>query len=169
MLPGYCVSGTVGSKLMGAPVSRVEVDKRTTVEVRATVRYLSFSAHADAKGIADLVAACRPGAVLLVHGEGSKMDTLAAHLEATAGVRVHAPGNGEEVVIELGAGRAGVAGDGVARAALAAGAAPPDPGAAADAGWRPAPASGVVVDAVWEEVAGGGGVRVALAAARAPG
>lgn len=77
ILPGYCVSGTVGAKLMAAaaptssaagpnsnpslqaPLSRrpkrlVEIDKRgTAVDVQCQVAYLSFSAHADAKGIAD--------------------------------------------------------------------------------------------------------------------
>lgn len=71
VLPGYCVSGTVGAKLMAAaaaptaggaavpnrrPTNKrlVEIDKRgTTVDVQCQVAYLSFSAHADATGIAD--------------------------------------------------------------------------------------------------------------------
>ena len=81
VLPGYCVSGTVGAKLMAAaaptaatagigggggpgstpslvpghrPKRLVEIDKRgTVVDVQCQVAYLSFSAHADAKGIAD--------------------------------------------------------------------------------------------------------------------
>ena len=65
VLPGYCVSGTVGAKLMAGPVSRVDVDKRTTVDVRCGVRYLSFSAHADARGICDLVRAAADGPALL--------------------------------------------------------------------------------------------------------
>lgn len=37
---------------------------------------MSFSAHADAKGIMQLVRHCEPKNVLLVHGENAKMDFL---------------------------------------------------------------------------------------------
>lgn len=40
------------------------------------VQYMSFSAHADAKGIMQLIRMCDPGNVLLVHGESVKMDFL---------------------------------------------------------------------------------------------
>lgn len=37
---------------------------------------MSFSAHADAKGIMQLIQYCEPQNVLLVHGEGVKMEFL---------------------------------------------------------------------------------------------
>lgn len=37
---------------------------------------MSFSAHADAKGIMQLIRNCEPKNVLLVHGENLKMDFL---------------------------------------------------------------------------------------------
>jgi len=37
---------------------------------------MSFSAHADAKGIMQLIQYCEPQNVLLVHGEGAKMEFL---------------------------------------------------------------------------------------------
>lgn len=37
---------------------------------------MSFSAHADAKGIMQLIQHCEPSKVLLVHGEASKMEFL---------------------------------------------------------------------------------------------
>lgn len=40
------------------------------------VEYMSFSAHADAKGIMQLVRQAEPEAVLLVHGEAKKMEFL---------------------------------------------------------------------------------------------
>ena len=167
VLPGYCVSGTVGAKLMGGPVSRVEVDKRgTTVDVRATVRYLSFSAHADARGICDLVRGASPAAVMLVHGEGGKMDSLAAVLEAETGVsRVIAPANGQDVDLSDVCGRTGCGGVADGSVAVVGGgvAAPADAGAAADAGWRPVPAPPRVVDVEWVDD-GQGGVRVTAAA-----
>lgn len=128
VLPGYCVSGTVGAKLIAAAASVpsvpssssiaggimknkrhhhhhhrrvVEVDRRgTCVDVRCQVAYLSFSAHADAAGIADAVRAVAPGAVVLVHGEASKMNFLKNKLESTFGVPVLMPANGCEVEVE---------------------------------------------------------------------
>lgn len=41
-----------------------------------SVQYMSFSAHADAKGIMQLIRHCEPKNVLLVHGEDGKMDFL---------------------------------------------------------------------------------------------
>ena len=37
---------------------------------------MSFSAHADAKGIMQLISQCEPRNVMLVHGEAAKMDFL---------------------------------------------------------------------------------------------
>jgi integrator complex subunit 11 len=61
ILPGYCVAGTVGNKLLslGSPSAaspkQLHVDRKTTVDVRCAVKHLSFSAHADAKGIMNLI------------------------------------------------------------------------------------------------------------------
>lgn len=46
------------------------------VEVKMSVQYMSFSAHADAKGIMQLIRQCEPKNVMLVHGEAAKMDFL---------------------------------------------------------------------------------------------
>lgn len=46
------------------------------IEVNMTVEYLSFSAHADAKGISKLISYCAPRNVMLVHGENAKMEFL---------------------------------------------------------------------------------------------
>ena len=162
------------------PKRLVDIDKRgTSVDVQCQVAYLSFSAHADAKGIADgefdleffspfsfslssspthptvcvcvcvggwggwvgggedensthetlylslsssnlfflllekktAVAAVAPGAVVLVHGESTKMSFLKAKLESSQGVPVHMPANGEEISIKR-AGGGGFSGGG---------------------------------------------------------
>lgn len=83
IIPGYCVAGTVGAKVL-AGQKTIEVQEvrvrgtnmiNTTVElaVNMQVKNLSFSAHVDAKGILQLISQCRPKNVVLVHGEGSKM------------------------------------------------------------------------------------------------
>ena len=40
------------------------------------LQYMSFSAHADAKGIMQLISHCCPANVMLVHGEAVKMEFL---------------------------------------------------------------------------------------------
>ena len=40
------------------------------------LQYMSFSAHADAKGIMQLISHCCPANVMLVHGEAAKMEFL---------------------------------------------------------------------------------------------
>lgn len=44
--------------------------------MKMAVEYMSFSAHADANGIMQLINHCEPANVLLVHGEAAKMDFL---------------------------------------------------------------------------------------------
>lgn len=73
-MPGFCVNGTVGSKVL-AGNKRVEIDGQI-IEVKISVQYMSFSAHADAKGIMQLIHYCQPKNVLLVHGEVTKMEFL---------------------------------------------------------------------------------------------
>ena len=46
------------------------------LDVKLSVEYMSFSAHADAKGIMQLIRQCEPKNVVLVHGEGAKMEFL---------------------------------------------------------------------------------------------
>ena len=49
---------------------------------------MSFSAHADAKGIMQLITQCEPRYVLLVHGEAAKMDFLKAKIQQEFGMIV---------------------------------------------------------------------------------
>ncbi|VDD83776.1 unnamed protein product [Mesocestoides corti] len=77
---------------------RLEFDKQT-LEVCMRVEYLSFSAHADARGIMQLISQCRPGHVLLVHGEPSKMEFLKGRIESETGLECSMPANGEIAVV----------------------------------------------------------------------
>ena len=51
-----------------------------------SVQYMSFSAHADAKGIMQLIRYCEPRHVMLVHGEASKMDFLKGKIKQEFGI-----------------------------------------------------------------------------------
>lgn len=48
-IAGFCVQGTVGHKILNG-AKKVEFENRQVVEVKMSVEYMSFSAHADAKG-----------------------------------------------------------------------------------------------------------------------
>lgn len=47
-----------------------------------SVQYMSFSAHADAKGIMQLIRMCEPRNIMLVHGEAQKMEFLISKIKA---------------------------------------------------------------------------------------
>lgn len=63
------------------------------------VEYMSFSAHADAKGIMQLVGQAEPESVLLVHGEAKKMEFLRQKIEQEFRVSCYMPANGETVTL----------------------------------------------------------------------
>ena len=67
IIPGYCTSGTVGNKILNGE-RVIEIDNQN-IEVKCDVYYMSFSAHADAKGILSLVKNASPKNLVLVHGD----------------------------------------------------------------------------------------------------
>ena len=97
IMPGYCVSGTVGHKLLNG-TRKLETDKGS-VTVNMAVEYLSFSAHADAKGILQLIKNCQPKNVVLVHGEDKKMEFLIDKIDDQFGIPSFKPANGEQISI----------------------------------------------------------------------
>ena len=99
IMPGYCVAGTMGAKVI-AGHRKVDVGAGVEVEVNLAVEHLSFSAHADAKGIMQLIKQSGARHVVLVHGEAKKMDFLAKRVRDELGVPCCFPANGESVDIE---------------------------------------------------------------------
>lgn len=99
VVPGYCVPGTVGHKLMSGKPTRIDIDKRTQLDVRCQIHHLSFSAHTDAKGIMDLLRHVGPRHVILVHGERPKMALLKTRVTSELGIPCFDPANSD--VIEV--------------------------------------------------------------------
>lgn len=64
-----------------------------------SVQYMSFSAHADAKGIMQLISYCQPKHVMLVHGEAVKMEFLQQKIKQEHGIECYMPANGETVKV----------------------------------------------------------------------
>jgi integrator complex subunit 11 len=99
IIPGYCVVGTVGNKLLAGKRGTVEIDKRTTVNVNCQVENLSFSAHADVKGILQLIKIASPRTVVLVHGEKGKMAFLRQYITDKFKIGCYDPPNGSMIHI----------------------------------------------------------------------
>ncbi|KAI9351515.1 beta-lactamase-like protein [Obelidium mucronatum] len=99
ILPGYCVPGTVGAKVL-AGEKVIDVDKVTKVNVNLQVKNLSFSAHADSKGILQLIGMCRPRNVMLVHGEARKMAVLKERIHNETGIPCYDPANGTSITLD---------------------------------------------------------------------
>jgi integrator complex subunit 11 len=64
-----------------------------------SVQYMSFSAHADAKGIMQLISYCEPRHVMLVHGEAHKMTFLKEKIREEHGIECFMPANGETACV----------------------------------------------------------------------
>ncbi|KAL7749081.1 hypothetical protein RI367_005486 [Sorochytrium milnesiophthora] len=120
ILPGYCSANTVGAKVLalneliqrqeqalaasGLPAASIEsakssidrtivIDRYTKVVCNMDIENLSFSAHADVKGIMQLIRMCEPDNVMLVHGERHKMTILKADIQHEFNVPVYDPPN----------------------------------------------------------------------------
>ncbi|KAM4571987.1 integrator complex subunit 11 [Fundulus diaphanus] len=94
IMPGYCVQGTIGHKILNGQ-RKLEMEGRATLDVKLQVEYMSFSAHADAKGIMQLVRMAEPRSMLLVHGEAVKMEFLKGKIEQEFSIDCYMPANGE--------------------------------------------------------------------------
>uniref|UniRef100_A0A8C7YQE0 Integrator complex subunit 11 n=1 Tax=Oryzias sinensis TaxID=183150 RepID=A0A8C7YQE0_9TELE len=68
------------------------------LDVKLQVEYMSFSAHADAKGIMQLIRMAEPRNMLLVHGEAAKMEFLKGKIEQE--FNCYMPANGETVTVK---------------------------------------------------------------------
>ncbi|WCJ33621.1 Cleavage and polyadenylation specificity factor subunit 3-II [Euphorbia peplus] len=98
-LPGYCVAGTIGHKLMSGKPTKINVDKNSQIDVRCQIHQLSFSPHTDAKGIMDLTKFLMPKHVILVHGEKPKMASLKERVQSELDIPCYLPANCETVCI----------------------------------------------------------------------
>jgi integrator complex subunit 11 len=99
IIPGYCVAGTLGNKLLKG-VKNVNIDKKC-YEVKMKVKNMSFSAHADSKGILNLIKHVEPQNVCLVHGEKGKMEIFTEVVKETLKIPCYYPANFEDLWLEV--------------------------------------------------------------------
>ncbi|KAJ1425335.1 Zn-dependent metallo-hydrolase, RNA specificity domain [Sesbania bispinosa] len=98
-LPGYCVAGTIGHKLMSGKPTKIDLDHDTQIDVRCQIHQLAFSPHTDSKGIMDLVKFLSPKHVILVHGEKPKMASLKEKIQSELGIQCYDPANNETICV----------------------------------------------------------------------
>ena len=91
IIPGYCVEGTLGNRLVNG-AKEVTLDKKT-YSVKMRVENVSFSAHADAKGIINLLRNVDPEEIIFVHGDKTKMAHFKPLVEEQLSKKVHMPPN----------------------------------------------------------------------------
>lgn len=99
IIPGYCTAGTVGNKVLSGD-RFIEIDKQM-IEVKCDVYYMSFSAHADAKGLLQLVRNVTPKNLVLVHGDAEVMKKFQKSVENTLFINTTMPGNHEEIFFNV--------------------------------------------------------------------
>ena len=90
--------GTVGNKILSGDKS-IFIDGKDVL-VNIQVYNMSFSAHADSKGIMELLTHLKPKNVFLVHGEKAKMKVLSDTVKEQLGIPCYYPPNHSVTVIE---------------------------------------------------------------------
>jgi len=98
IIPGYCVEGTLGNKLLKG-IKNITLDGKS-YDVKMKIRNMSFSAHADAKGILQLIKHVEPKHVVFVHGDKKKMEVLREVVIDSFKLPCHMPANWEWLTLD---------------------------------------------------------------------
>ena len=80
VITGYCVDGTPGKHLLGEP-SEIELTDGKKVQMKMTVKNVTFSAHSDFTHTNEFILKLQPKNIVLVHGEGKEMERLRIEYE----------------------------------------------------------------------------------------
>eukprot|EP01065_Artemidia_motanka_P013146 TRINITY_DN17249_c0_g2_i1.p1 TRINITY_DN17249_c0_g2~~TRINITY_DN17249_c0_g2_i1.p1 ORF type:complete len:707 (+),score=228.19 TRINITY_DN17249_c0_g2_i1:55-2175(+) len=100
IIPGFCTQGTLGHDILTTTDRTVTVDGEQ-LTFNCVCKWMSLSAHADARGIMKLVQTVRPKHVVLVHGEVSVMKYFKQKLTAETGLPCSMPSNGATTRVEI--------------------------------------------------------------------
>jgi integrator complex subunit 11 len=93
VVPCYCSENTLALPL------QAEGDSGEGMDIRCTLLNMSYSAHADARGITRTVRRLNPRAVMLVHGHEENIKAFQPLLREALGasIPIYAPANGTEL------------------------------------------------------------------------
>ncbi|XP_055958003.1 cleavage and polyadenylation specificity factor subunit 3 isoform X1 [Patella vulgata] len=79
IIAGYCVEGTLAKHILSEPEEIVTMTGQK-LQMKCSVDYISFSAHADYQQTSEFLRELKPPHVVLVHGEANEMSRLKAAL-----------------------------------------------------------------------------------------
>ncbi|MCX6694830.1 MAG: MBL fold metallo-hydrolase, partial [Candidatus Altiarchaeota archaeon] len=96
ILTGYQVEGTNGRRLVEEGYIIDDATKKK-YRVSMNISKFDFSAHADQKGLADLVKKMTPEVVFLIHGEFDSCEAL--RHEIGGDCKIHIPYLGEKITV----------------------------------------------------------------------
>eukprot|EP00933_Yihiella_yeosuensis_P052012 TRINITY_DN4999_c0_g1_i3.p1 TRINITY_DN4999_c0_g1~~TRINITY_DN4999_c0_g1_i3.p1 ORF type:complete len:704 (+),score=124.44 TRINITY_DN4999_c0_g1_i3:31-2112(+) len=101
ILTGYSVNGTLAHELKGDPET-VSVSDSKKVSVKATVKFITFSAHSDYNQTSEFIRRLKANVVVLVHGEEHEMGRMRNKLkEEYPDLNVTAPQNCQTVALRV--------------------------------------------------------------------
>lgn len=101
IVSGYSVSGTLAHDLKSEPES-VTLNDGLKVAVRATIKFISFSAHSDYPQTSDFIRRLKANVVVLVHGEEHEMGRMRGKLrEEYPDLNVCSPQNCQTVALRV--------------------------------------------------------------------
>jgi len=95
IIPGYCSPGTVGNKILNGE-KKIEIDGEI-IDVKCEVFYMSFSAHADQKGLLQLIKNIEPKNLVLIHGDYEAMKKFKETCQKQIKAKIIMPENKENV------------------------------------------------------------------------
>lgn len=99
IIPGFCVKGTIGNQLIQGQ-RKIKINKRS-YRVNCEIKYLSFSAHADANGIVKLCNQLNPKNILFVHGSNPQINEAKKLFESIMPDKLcYIPNTGESISIQ---------------------------------------------------------------------
>lgn len=100
---GYCVENTLAYDILQNSKREFTKDNGQVLQIKMSVEYISFSAHADMAQTKEFIELVKPKLVVLVHGEKHEAMKLRKELENTFGDRIvfKAPANWESVDFKI--------------------------------------------------------------------
>jgi len=105
IMSGYSVAGTLAHELKNDP-EQVTLSDGRRVAVRATIKFISFSAHSDYNQSSEFIRRLKANVVVLVHGEEHEMNRMRARLrEDYPEVNACSPQNCQTVALRVPADR----------------------------------------------------------------
>ena len=97
IIPGYCSPGSVGQRLQSGQ-RKLDIEGKE-YQVNCAIEHLSFSAHADSKGLVHLIEHISPENVVLIHGEKAGMRQLKDKIDDLFGIPCYTPANNSTIEI----------------------------------------------------------------------